>query len=325
MRLTFTIQRFNPEVELHPHAEDYRLDVSRGMTVLDGLIQIKNQQDGTLSLRYSCRSAICGSCAMVINGSEKLACRTSIRKELERHGRIEIAPLRNLPVIKDLVVDMSSFWDKVRAVTPWLSTPLEGATPAGEARAAAHQMTLLPGSYRFHNVDACILCAACVAACTSHEVSRGFLGPAALAKADRFLSDPREPETAKRRRLAELEKENGIWDCVRCNFCVEVCPKDVKPMEAIIRLRRAAIQAGLISTGGARHVTGFAEIVEREGRLNEAVMPFKVVGFNLKHLLHVLPLGIKMLLKGKVPNPFARPIPGIAQVRTIFHKMRRAK
>ncbi|MEK6527025.1 MAG: succinate dehydrogenase iron-sulfur subunit [Nitrospirota bacterium] len=318
MRLTFTIQRFNPETDTCPHEEDYRLEVGRGMTVLESLIRIKNEQDGSLALRYSCRSAICGSCTMEVNGVEKLACRTSVRKELERYGGITVAPLKNLPVIKDLVVDMSSFWGKVQDVTPWLL-----ASPKTDAEQPSGQMTLVPGSYRFHNVDACIMCGACVAACTSHEVSKGFLGPAALAKAARFVSDPRESKASKRTRLVELEKENGIWDCVRCNFCVEVCPKDVKPMEAIIRLRRAAIEAGLTSSSGARHVTGFAEIVEHGGRLNEALMPLKIVGFNLKRLLRVLPLGIKMLLKGKMPNPLAPPITGIAQVRSIFAAARR--
>ncbi|MES4785096.1 MAG: succinate dehydrogenase/fumarate reductase iron-sulfur subunit, partial [Nitrospiraceae bacterium] len=104
MRISFTINRFNPEIDVHSHQEDYRLEVGRGTTVLDGLIRIKNEQDGTLSFRYSCRSAICGSCAMMINGHEKLACKTSVRKELERHGQIVVAPLKNLPVIKDLVV-----------------------------------------------------------------------------------------------------------------------------------------------------------------------------------------------------------------------------
>jgi succinate dehydrogenase / fumarate reductase iron-sulfur subunit len=320
MRLTFTIQRCNPETDAHPHTEDYRLEVSRGMTVLEGLIRIKNEQDGSLSLRYSCRSAICGSCAMEINGAEKLACRTSVRKELERHGRISVAPLKNLPVIKDLVVDMSSFWQKIREVTPWLSTD-----PEASKSHSAGQMTLLPGSHQFHNVDGCIMCGACVAACTSHEVSKQFLGPAALAKADRFFADPREPEAAKRHRLAELGEEHGIWDCTRCNFCVEVCPKDVKPMEAIIRLRRGSIEAGLTSTGGARHIIGFAQIIEREGRLNEAVMPLKVVGWSPRRLLHVLPLGIRMLLKGKVPSPLAHALPGMAQVRQIFNAFRRPR
>jgi succinate dehydrogenase / fumarate reductase iron-sulfur subunit len=322
MRITFLLQRFNPEVDVHPHDEEYRLEIGRGTTVLESLIRIKNEQDGTLALRYSCRSAICGSCAMTINGVEKLACRTSVRKELERHGRITVAPLRNLPIIKDLVVDMSSFWKKIQAVTPWLKA---ASSVAEQSRTENGQLTLIPGTYRFHNVDACIMCSACVAACTSHEVSPGFVGPAALAKADRFLSDPRESDAAKHARLKELEKPNGMWDCVRCNFCVEVCPKDVKPMEAIIRLRRAALKEGLTSTGGARHILGFTEIVQQEGRLNEAVMPLKVVGFNLKRLLHVLPLGLKMLLKGKVPNPLSPPIKGIEQVRSIFAARQRVK
>ena len=317
MRLTFSIHRFNPDTDRQPHEEDYRLEVGRGMTVLDALIRIKHEQDGALSFRYSCRSAICGSCAMTINGHEKLACRTSIRKELERHGGIAIAPLKNLPVIKDLVVDMSSFWSKVRDIMPWLATATERSISTDSSGTS-----LRPHSYDFHNVDACIMCGACVAACTSHEVSKGFLGPAALAKADRFVEDPREPEAAKRLRLKELDQPNGMWDCVRCNLCVEVCPKDVKPMEAIIRLRRGAIERGLTASGGARHILGFVDLIRHEGRLNEAVMPLKVVGMNLKRLLQVLPLGLRMWLKGKVPNPFAPPIPGIDHVRSIFARRR---
>ncbi len=323
MRLTFTIQRYNPETETRPHAEEYRLDVSRGTTVLDALIRIKNEQEGSLSLRYSCRSAICGSCAMEINGSEKLACRTSVRREWERHGGVTITPLPNMPVIKDLVVDMSSFWGKVRDVTPWLLR--ETHAGAGSLQGRDHrdaQHILPPDSYQFHNVDACIMCGACVAACTTHEVSRTFLGPAALAKAARFISDPRESETSKRLRLTELQQENGIWDCTRCNFCVEVCPKDVQPMEAIIRLRRASLDARLPSTGGSRHITGFYDIIRREGRLNEALMPLKVIGFSLTRLLRIVPLGIKMFLKGKVPNPLGRSIPGIAHIRAIFAGVR---
>ncbi|MEK7725895.1 MAG: 2Fe-2S iron-sulfur cluster-binding protein, partial [Nitrospirota bacterium] len=125
MRLTITLQRFNPEQDATPHDEEVRLDVRRGSTVLDLLIRIKNELDGSLALRYSCRSAICGSCAMNINGGEKLACRTSVRKELERHGRLRIAPLHHLPIIKDLVVDMAPFWNKVLDVQPWLTASRE--------------------------------------------------------------------------------------------------------------------------------------------------------------------------------------------------------
>jgi succinate dehydrogenase / fumarate reductase iron-sulfur subunit len=316
MRITLTITRFNPETDRRPHDVRYGLDVGRGATVLDTLLRVRNEQEGSLALRYSCRSAICGSCAMEINGSEKLACRTSVRKEWERHGAIAVAPLRNLPVIKDLVVDMSPFWGKIREVTPWLSSVPGEPDPPGQRR-------LPPGSYDFRNVDACIMCGACVAACTVHEVSPQFLGPAALAKADRFLEDPREPRAARRHRLAVLEQEHGMWDCTRCNFCVEVCPKDVQPMEAIIRLRRSALEDGLTSTGGARHVTGFAGLIGRHGRLNEALMPLKIVGFNLPRFLRVLPLGLAMLRRGKVPSPFAPAIAGMAHIRSIFAASKR--
>ncbi len=317
MRLTVTVQRFDPSRDSTPHDEDYRLDFHRGLTVLACLIRIKNEMDGTLALRYSCRSAICGSCAMSINGSEKLACRTSIRQEFERHGRVRIAPLKNLVILKDLVVDLDPFWEKIRAVTPWLSREL--AVPTDPATG---QLCIRQGSSQFQNVDACIMCGACVAACTTHEVSRGFLGPAALAKADRFHEDPREGEAVKVFRLRQLQDANGIWDCTRCNFCVQVCPKDVRPMEAIIRLRRATLQRDLPSTGGARHIEGFVQIIERQGRLNEALMPLKVVGFEPRRLVSVMPLGLRMLLRGKVPNPFGHSISGIQAVRAIFRATR---
>lgn len=307
MRLAFTIQRYNPELDATPHDETYRLDVTRGMTVLDALIRIKNEQDGRLTFRYSCRSAICGSCSMMINGGEKLACRTSVRREWERHGGITVAPLTNLPVLKDLAVDMGSFWGKVRAIEPWLR---------GDGRPGA-------GAAGFHNVDACIMCGACVAACTVHEVEKNFLGPAALAKAYRFVADSREPGTARSARLAALQGPTGMWDCTRCNFCVEVCPKDVRPMEAIIRLRREAIESGYAETGGARHVVGFRDIIVKFGRLNEALMPLKVIGWSLRKFLHVLPLGIRMLLKGKVPNPLHASMDRPEQVRALLERDRR--
>ena len=307
MRLAFTIQRHNPELDAAPYDETYRLDVTRGMTVLDALIRIKNEQDGRLAFRYSCRSAICGSCAMTINGGEKLACRTSVRKEWERHGGIAVAPLKNLPVLKDLAVDMSSFWGKVGAIKPWLR---DAGRPAA-------------GAADFHNVDACIMCGACVAACTVHEVDKGFLGPAALAKAYRFVADTRESGPARTARLAALQGPTGMWDCTRCNFCVEVCPKDVQPMEAIIRLRRAAIEAGCRETGGARHIVGFRDLVAKFGRLNETLMPLKVIGLSLRKFLHVLPLGVRMLLKGKVPMPWHSAMESPERVRALLERERR--
>ena len=309
MRVTLHIQKYNPETDSKPHSEPYRLDVGRGTTVLEALMRLKNETDGSLTFRYSCRSAICGSCAMDINGTEKLGCKTQIRPELERHGEIHIGPLKNFQLIKDLVVDMNPFWEKIRSIDPWLE-------PLPQDRVDPVRMR---DAYKaFNNVEACIQCGACVAACTVYEVSKGFIGPAALAKAWRFAADPRE--AAVPQRLQNLQGDNGIWDCTRCNYCVEVCPKDVQPMEAIILLRRASIEAGLAPTAGSRHITGFMDIIRHEGRLNEGLMPLKVIGRNFRGLLHILPLGIRMFLRGKVPFPFKfRPaIGGMKQIRAIF-------
>jgi succinate dehydrogenase / fumarate reductase iron-sulfur subunit len=308
MRVKFTIQKFNPEQDVRPTDKDYFVETGRRSTVLDALIRLKAEQDGTLTMRYSCRASICGSCGMEINGAEKLACKTQIRDELERHGRIKIAPFKNMPVIKDLVVDMNPFWQSVREITPWLEAPSDKENiPIPKETMAT-----------FHNADNCIMCGACVAACTSREVSPGFLGPAALAKAYRFENDPRD--RAKEPRLEALMAPNGIWDCCRCNYCVEVCPKDVQPMEQIIRLRRAAIQTGLKDEIGARHITSFVKIVKHEGKLNEGMMPLMMTWTKPNYLLRIIPQGIRMFFKRKVPFPFGKSISGIKQLRGLFQQ-----
>ncbi|MBI5747187.1 MAG: succinate dehydrogenase iron-sulfur subunit [Nitrospirae bacterium] len=307
MRVRFSIQRFNPALDAKPRFMSYRVEVARDATVLEALVRIKEEVDGTLAFRASCRQAICGSCSMEINGHEKLACKTQVLAELDRHGEIKIAPLKNMRIVKDLVADMGPFWHKVRDITPWL-------IPEGYGTIAISPSTMKT----FDNVDACIMCGACLAACNSNEVSEGFLGPAALAKSYRFIADPREGN--KKERLLSLQHEDGIWDCVRCNFCVEVCPKDVKPMEQIIKIRRASIQEGMRWTKGSRHITGFLDIVKREGRLNEAAMPLKLIGTDIAGLLRIIPLGIRMLIKGKVPLHFKRGIEGIKDIRRIFRE-----
>lgn len=305
MRVKLAIQRFNPDLDTKPHFTNYRVEVPRSATVLEALIKVKEEQDGSLAFRASCRQAICGSCAMEINGHEKLACETQVIAEIERHGEIKVAPLKNMKIIKDLTADMNPFWGKVRDITPWL-IPTE-ALPE----------KITPSAMKaFDNSDACIMCGACLAACNSFEISNGFLGPAALAKSYRFAADPREGN--KKERLLNLQDNDGIWDCVRCNFCVEVCPKDVKPMEQIIKLRRASIIEGITWTKGSRHITEFLDIVRREGRLNEAIMPLRLIGKDIMGILRIVPLGVKMLIKGKVPSPFKKRIEGIKDVRRIF-------
>ena len=312
MRIPLTIKRFLPEINREPYIKDYFLEIRSDLTVLELLIQLKEEEDGSLAFRYSCRSAICGSCAMRINGSEKLACQTSVKEEYEKYDRLNIEPLSNTSVIKDLVVNMEPFWGKVKEIIPWLHPDQESGPQ--KAKGVFTQEAYLA----FHNVDGCILCGACVSSCNSLEVSREFLGPAALAKAYRFIVDPRESELEKCERLKALIQPNGIWDCVRCNFCVEVCPKDVKPMEAIIRLRREAIKADLGDSPGGRHITAFVDIVKKEGRLNESQQPMIMLWKSPSLFFQAMPVGLKMGLKGKLPFFWHWPVKGIKYIRQIF-------
>ena len=312
MRIHLSVNRYHPEFDGESQLKNYYLDVGSDLTVLEALIQLKEEEEGGLAFRYSCRSAICGSCAMRINGSEKLACQTSVKEEYERFEMLKVEPLSNAPVIKDLVVDMGSFWGKMEEVAPWL-----------HSQAASEDRTGHPGITKevfneFHNVDACIMCGACTSSCNSLEVSGGFIGPAALAKAYRFIADPRETDNEKKTRLKKLIEPNGIWDCVRCNFCVEVCPKDVKPMEAIVRLRREAMKADLADSPAGRHITAFVDIVKKEGRLNEGLQPLKMLWKSPMKLVQVVPLALKMMVRGKLPFPWHWPIKGIHSIRRIF-------
>jgi len=313
MRVEIEIERGCPAEGVETHRERFRVEVPRHVTVLDTLIQIKDDLDGTLTFRRSCRSAICGSCAMRINGRSGLACDTLVESELRRFGHLLIQPLAQMPVTKDLAVQMAPFWRRVRAVKPWVTK--DGEEPSWpverESLMEQHHVEEMDDASR------CIMCMACFSACEVATVDERFLGPAALAKAYRFVADPRDSERTER--LTALNGSGGYWDCTRCNQCVEACPKDVKPMEAIVNLRRDAIRAGLTDTIGSRHITEFISIVRQEGRLNEGRMPMKMKP-NPLELLKVAPLALRMLRKGKLPLPYHPPIPRVREVRRIIDR-----
>jgi len=313
MRVEIEIERGCPAEGVETHRERFRVEVPRHVTVLDTLIQIKDDLDGTLTFRRSCRSAICGSCAMRINGRSGLACDTLVESELRRFGHLLIQPLAQMPVTKDLAVQMAPFWRRVRAVKPWVTK--DGEEPSWpverESLMEQHHVEEMDDASR------CIMCMACFSACEVATVDERFLGPAALAKAYRFVADPRDSERTER--LTALNGSGGYWDCTRCNQCVEACPKDVKPMEAIVNLRRDAIRAGLTDTIGSRHITEFISIVRQEGRLNEGRMPMKMKP-NPLELLKVVPLALRMLQKGKLPLPYHPPIPRVREVRRIIDR-----
>jgi succinate dehydrogenase / fumarate reductase, iron-sulfur subunit len=309
MQVKLKVRRYDPEGDQEPKYEHYTVDMPPSATVLDSLIEVREYHDGTLALRCSCRSAICGSCAMRINGRARLACKTQVSALIEDGGEIIVEPAGNMPVIKDLVVDMTPFWDKIRAVKPWLQP--SGPPPEREYLVPAQSMTDLA------EVMNCIMCGACVSDCTVLEVDKTFLAPAALAKAWRFVGDPRDDATLPR--LRDLSESSGIWDCTRCNFCVQVCPKDVKPMDQILKLRADAVEAGITNNAGSRHTKAFSQLVEHGGRLDEFRLPILTHGrLNLFGQISDIPIGLRMIRSGKMPSPIHKPISGKKHVKRIF-------
>lgn len=319
----FSIQRFNPEKDNVPCYKDYELNVPEGATVLDCLNLIKWTQDGTLTHRMSCRSAICGSCAVRVNGHPKLACKTQAADEIIS-GRMKIEPIGNAKVLKDLVVDLELFYSKFQKVKPWLVTDEIPPTPPLLKGDEGGFRERRQSPQDFHRIDAastCIMCACCVSDCNSWAANEKFLGPAALAKAQRFVDDSRDVGTLKR--IKDLSEANGIWDCTHCGECVERCPAEVKPMDRIISLRTTSLKMGIWNNNGARHVRGFVDSIYKSGRLNENILPVKSMGiFNIPGLLSLIPVGIRMFLKGKNPPIIHRHIDEMDDVRRIFRKFK---
>ena len=317
MQVTISVQRYNPDSKKGPsYWQEYHLEVESNFSVLDSLIKIREEVDGSLALRCSCRSAICGSCAMSINGHAALACKTKVTDVVQDDGTVKVASMENMPVVKDLVVDQKLFWDKMRQVSPWLQT--RGPEPEAEY--------LVPNSAMVHlaGVMSCIMCGACVSDCTVLEVDKNFIGPAALAKAYRFVADPRDAED--RSRLAELNEYSGIWDCTRCFECVQVCPKGVAPMDRIMALRDEAMAHGFNSTYGARHTKAFTESVGRSGWLDELKLPIKTFGmFNLPAMMNLAPVGLRALIKRKMPPIIHHSVPNVKNVRRLFKRVQSDK
>lgn len=319
MQATLRVRRYDPE-EGDPtsHLQEYQLDVPGHFTVLDSLIKIREEVDQSLSLRCSCRAAICGSCAMRVNGQATLACKAKIATVAPDGEPIIVEPMGNQRVVRDLVVDSSSFWNKVRSVQPYLQP--EGPEPEEEYIAPNEAMLELT------SVMSCIMCGACVSDCTALEVDENFLGPAALAKAYRFIGDPRD--AADDDRLKSLNEYSGVWDCTRCYMCVEVCPKGVAPMDRIMQLRESVMEAGIVQTPGARHVASFAHSVSHTGWLDESRLAIDSWGmFNLPKLIAAIPVGLRALIRGKfpLPAPFHKKRPGAEHVKNIFKRLEKTK
>ena len=221
----FEILRYDAARDGEPRFQAYELAAEASTSVLEALFAIQDEQDPSLAFRYSCRGAVCGSCAMSISGSLNLACRVLLKNLPTR--RVVLEPLPRFKVIKDLVVDMDPFWEKYQRVQPWLHAQLSGAKESRMSEAERE---------RIDQYVNCILCGLCCAACPVASWEEKFTGPAALAKLYRFLADSRES-----RGVETLERENGhegMWACHTITRCIEACPKDVRPTDGIAALRR---------------------------------------------------------------------------------------
>jgi succinate dehydrogenase / fumarate reductase, iron-sulfur subunit len=274
--------------------KEYEVDASEEATLLDVLDLVKDRHDGTLAYRRSCRMMICGSCAMRIDGVTVLACKTPMKKFADAGKAPVISAMGNMPILKDLVVDMDPFWSKFRSVNPYLQ-PGYTIPPAGREHVISPKRMAA-----VHKESLCINCGACVSECNAMESSPDFVGPQALAKAMRFVGDPRDG--AKNSRLEELNHQHGIWECTRCYFCNERCPKGVDPRDAIAKLGAESIKEGIDRDMGAKHAKWFVTSAKTTGWLRETELVPKTQGIVESIRQARFALGLARV--GKVPLPF---------------------
>src|SRR5690242_14534403 len=329
---TLRIRRYDPESGNAAYWDEHTIELEPHRSVLEGILQARARFDGSIGIRCSCRAAICGSCGVRINGEPGLACHTHLddARTAAPDGVIEIEPMGNMPVIKDLIVDMDEVhWKKIQRVTPWLINK----QPVPEREYLVPRESMVDVTQTM----ACIQCGACVSDCLSMEVDPGFIGPAALATAYRFVGDPRDDQHFER--LNDLAQDpHGIFDCTHCFKCVEACPKDVNPMVQIMRLRRIATNdfGTVDQTHGERHEEALTGLVRDDGLNHEAELLPRSYGGNswfgkfhpsaAKELLSSLPVVVNGVLRRKVtPRKaiFGHRLPkqDLAAVRAIYDKV----
>ncbi len=322
MQVCFKIVRQTQNTS--PVIQAYTLDVEEGNTILECLNRIKWEQDGSLAFRKNCRNTICGSCAMRINGRSALACKENVGNELAKlpsqaesgSPEITVAPMGNMPVIKDLVVDMDSFWDNLEAVDPYVSTGAR-AIPEREFLQTPEERS------RLDQTGNCILCGACYSECNGREVNSDFVGPHALAKAQRMVADSRDADTESR-----LEKYNkgtfGVWGCTRCYMCNAVCPMEVAPLDQIGKIKQEILACkDDQASRPIRHRKVLINLVKKGGWVDERKFGLQVVANSfrdIKGLFSLVPLGLRMIVQRKFPLGFERS-EGTAQVRSLIESV----
>jgi fumarate reductase iron-sulfur subunit len=233
--ITLQVARYRPEAETAPTFQEYQAPCRKDWVVLDALNYIKDQVDGTLTFRWSCRMGVCGSCGMMVNGEPKLTCATFLTDYAP--GPVRVEPMTNFPVIRDLAVDVEDFMAKLAQVRPWIVRDAEKPLSEGEYRQTPEQLD----DYKQYSM--CINCMLCYAACPVYGLDPHFIGPAAIALAQRYNLDSRDQ--GRRLRLDVLSQHEGIWGCTFVGECTKVCPKNVDPAGAIQRYKLSASLAWL--------------------------------------------------------------------------------
>jgi len=221
--VTLYVTRYHPEHDSAPRRQSYSVPYRQDWVVLDALNYIKDQIDGTLTFRWSCRMGVCGSCGMMVNGVPRLTCAAFLREYYPHE--IHVEPLTNFPIMRDLVIDMSDFMEKLRSVKPWIIRDEEKSLEAGEYLQTPAELE------QYKQFSMCINCMLCYAACPVYGLEPEFVGPAAIALAQRYNLDSRDQ--GHKQRGPVIASHEGIWDCTFVGECSEVCPKDVDPAGAI--------------------------------------------------------------------------------------------
>ncbi|HSR48125.1 MAG TPA: succinate dehydrogenase iron-sulfur subunit [Anaerolineales bacterium] len=232
MEVTLRIRRFDPEKDKKPRTETYTVEADPNDQVLDLLNRVKWDQDGSLSYRRSCGHGVCGSDAMRINGVNRLACKVLVR---EIGAEITVEPLLGMPVVKDLVVEMTGFFEHYRDVMPYLVND----DPAPERE----RLQSPEARERYDDTTKCILCAACTTSCPTFWGNEGYIGPAAIVQAHRFLFDDRDQAGAER--LQILSGRLGVWACHTAFNCTRACPREIQVTRAIGEVKRAVVSGRL--------------------------------------------------------------------------------
>lgn len=228
--ITLEVARYRPEQDVEPTFERFEVPFHKEWVILDALNYIKDELDGSLSYRWSCRMGVCGSCGMMVNGEPKLTCATFLSHYVP--GPVRVEPLRHFPVVRDLVIEMTDFLAKLKSVNPWIVRKEENHATEGEFLQTPEQLD----AYKQYSM--CINCMICYAACPISGLDSHFIGPAAIALAQRYNLDSRDQGADER--LDVLSQHEGIWGCTFVGECTKVCPKNVDPAGAIQQYKLTA-------------------------------------------------------------------------------------